>query len=269
MRLSRSLPGSTWLGGAIVGGGIATMHYTGMAAFEVQGRIVWDPVLVSVSIAAGALIGAAATRVGLIAGERKWKAYGALLLTAAICSHHFTAMGAASIIPDPRFTISATAIPTGWLALAVALASLVILSLACCGLALDIRDRRKLEQEADRMRGLANAAVEGLLVCDGETIATANRSFAHLAGVAEKSVAGSLLSAFLPDESMRAKLLNHSGELIETVLAPCRGRHDPGRTRRPPCEFCRPAASRRSRCATCAPASRRRPTCGTSPSTMR
>jgi len=31
-----------WLGGAMVGGGIAAMHYTGMAAFEIQGRIAWD-----------------------------------------------------------------------------------------------------------------------------------------------------------------------------------------------------------------------------------
>jgi NO-binding membrane sensor protein with MHYT domain len=103
--LSRTVPGASWLGGAIVGGGIATMHYIGMAAFEIQGRIIWDPVLVAVSIAAGALIGAAATRVGLIEGERKSKVYGALLLTAAICSHHFTAMGAASIMPDPRITV--------------------------------------------------------------------------------------------------------------------------------------------------------------------
>ena len=50
-------------------------------------------------------------------------------------------------------------------------------------LALDIRDRRRAELEADRMRGLANAAVEGLLVCDGETIVTVNNSFAALAGV--------------------------------------------------------------------------------------
>ena len=39
------------------------------------------------------------------------------------------------------------------------------------------------------MRGLANAAVEGLLVCDGATIVTANRSFAKLAGVAEQNIA--------------------------------------------------------------------------------
>ena len=33
--------------------------------------------------------------------QEKWKIGGALLLTLAICSHHFTAMGAVSIIPDP------------------------------------------------------------------------------------------------------------------------------------------------------------------------
>ena len=144
--------------------------------------------------------------------------YGALLLTVAICSHHFTAMGAASIMPDPRIAVSETAIPTGWLAVAVALASLAILLLACCGLALDIRDRRRLEQEKDRMRGLANAAAEGLVVCDGEIIETANRSFADLTGVPEELVAGLLLSSFLPDETLRTRLLGHSGEVIETVL---------------------------------------------------
>jgi diguanylate cyclase (GGDEF)-like protein len=221
--LSRTLPGASWLGGAIVGGGIATMHYTGMAAFEIQGRILWDPFLVVVSITAGALIGAAATRVGLIEAERKWRLYGALLLTAAICSHHFTAMGAASIMPDPRIAVPEAAIPNGWLAIAVAMASLAILLLACCGLALDIRDRRRLEQETDRMRGLANAAVEGLLVCDGETIATANRSFANLAGVPEEQVTGTLLSLFLPDEAVRTGLLGRAGELVETLLRDATG----------------------------------------------
>ena len=194
------------------------MHYTGMAALEIQGRILWDPVLVVVSIAAGGLIGAAAMRVGLIEGERKWRYYGALLLTLAICSHHFTAMAAASIVPDPRIVVSESAIPTGWLAVAVAFASLAILLLACCGLALDIRDKRLAEQETDRMRGLANAAVEGLLVCDGETIAAGNLSFASLAGIAEERVAGAPLSSFLPDEAARARLLERSGEVIETVL---------------------------------------------------
>src|SRR6185312_4571345 len=62
-----------WLGGAIVGGGIAAMHYTGMAAFEIAGVILWDPVLVVASIVLGALIGAAALPVGLHGEGLKWK----------------------------------------------------------------------------------------------------------------------------------------------------------------------------------------------------
>ena len=63
-----------WLGGAVVGAGIAAMHYTGMAAFEVPGRIAWDASLVGASIAIGAVIGAAALFVGLRGEARKMDA---------------------------------------------------------------------------------------------------------------------------------------------------------------------------------------------------
>ena len=94
--LNPKVPAGAWLGGAIVGGGIAAMHYTGMAAFEIQGRIVWDPVLVVMSIVLGGVLGAVALPVGLRGASMKSKVLGALLLTVAICSHHFTAMAAAS-----------------------------------------------------------------------------------------------------------------------------------------------------------------------------
>src|SRR5215472_167742 len=44
--LSAASPWATWIGGMIVGGGIAVMHYTGMAAFEIAGRLLWDVPLV-------------------------------------------------------------------------------------------------------------------------------------------------------------------------------------------------------------------------------
>ena len=104
-----------WVGGAIVAGGIAAMHYTGMAAFEIQGLILWDSALVATSIVLGAAIGAVALPVGLHGKEERWKIGGAVLLTLAICSHHFTAMGAVSIIPDPTIEVSQSALPAGWL----------------------------------------------------------------------------------------------------------------------------------------------------------
>ncbi len=204
-----------WLGGTIVGGGIAAMHYIGMAAFEIQGRIIWDPVLVAASIALGSAVGAIALPVGLRGASLKWKLLGALLLTLAICSHHFTAMAAAAIIPDPSVEVSDGALPTGWLAIAVALASVIIILLALAGVAFDMRDRRRTELEIERMRGLVNAAVEGLLVCDTRTIVSANNSFADLVGATVDRLLGENLSQYFPDESTLLKLFAAANTSIE------------------------------------------------------
>jgi diguanylate cyclase (GGDEF)-like protein/PAS domain S-box-containing protein len=214
-----------WVGGAIVAGGIAAMHYTGMAAFEIAGVILWDPVLVVASIVLGAVIGAAALPVGLHGDGAKWTVGGALLLTLAICSHHFTAMGAVSIIPDPAIEVSQAALPAGWLAIGVAIASLGILGLATAGVVIDIRDHRRSLLETDRMRDLADASVEGLLVCDGQTIVSANRSFSQLAGCSAESLVGDRLESCFPDPVARLKLTSRPNHAIETEL-----RHRDGAT---------------------------------------
>jgi diguanylate cyclase (GGDEF)-like protein/PAS domain S-box-containing protein len=207
-----------WVGGAVIAGGIAAMHYTGMAAFEIQGVILWDYALVVASIVLGAAIGAVALPVGLHGKEIRWKIGGAVLLTLAICSHHFTAMGAVSIIPDPTIEVSQSALPAGWLAVGVALASFAIIGLALAGVVLDIRDRRRSELEVDRMRDLANASVEGLLVCDGEAIVSINTSFAALAGLPVSDLVGTTLESCFPDKAARARLLSGSGLSVETCL---------------------------------------------------
>jgi diguanylate cyclase (GGDEF)-like protein/PAS domain S-box-containing protein len=218
-----TVPGARWLGGAIVGGGIAVMHYTGMAAFEIPGRIDWDPFLVVASIALGTLIGAFALPVGLHDRSAKSMISGSALLTVAICSHHFTAMAAAALIPDPTITVSEAAIPTSWLAVLVSIAALTILLLTFAALALDIRDRRHAERETDRMRRLANAAFEGLLVCDGDVIATVNASLAELVGSSEEQLVGRDLAAILPNEEARLQLEQRPNATFETVLQTTNG----------------------------------------------
>jgi diguanylate cyclase (GGDEF)-like protein/PAS domain S-box-containing protein len=205
-------------GGAIVAGGIAAMHYTGMAAFEIQGIILWDSALVAASLVLGAAIGAVALPVGLHGKEQRWKISGAVLLTLAICSLHFTAMAAVSIIPDPTVPVSLLALPAEWLAVGVALASFAIIGLALAGAVLDIRDRRRAELEVDHMRDLANASVEGLLVCDGEAIVSANTSFAALTGLSVSSLVGAKLESRFPDKVARARLLSGSSLPVETGL---------------------------------------------------
>ncbi|MFY9294494.1 MAG: EAL domain-containing protein [Methylorubrum rhodinum] len=214
----RALPLSRALGGAVLGGGIAAMHYTGMAAYEVAGHIRWDPVLVAASIGLGIVGGGAALVAAHAVPGGRGRLLGSLLLVAAICSHHFTAMGAVTIVPDPTLAISESALPARWLAVAVAMASLTILLLAYAVLALDVRDRRRAGLEGERLISLANAAVEGLVVCRGDMIVSANESFGRLVGRNATDLAGVPLSRVLPEAAASLALTGPSDQPLEAEL---------------------------------------------------
>jgi NO-binding membrane sensor protein with MHYT domain len=118
------------IGGGILGAGVACMHYLGMWAVELPGRVSWDIPLVLVSIILGMLLGMAALAVAV-----RWQGLRALLLSAlllmlAIVSHHFTAMGAVEIVPDPTRTFTALSLSPGLLAVAVASVAVAILGMS-------------------------------------------------------------------------------------------------------------------------------------------
>ncbi|MBV8472001.1 MAG: diguanylate cyclase, partial [Hyphomicrobiales bacterium] len=220
--ISAAFPFARALGGAIVGIGVALMHYMGMDALEVSGSIQWDPSLVVASIILSVLLGAAALEIGLRRLTAPAVAFGALLLAAAICSLHFTAMAAASLIPGPG-PIPANSIPPRWLAILVSFAALGIMLLALAALAMDLRDRRRAERESDRMRGLADAALEGLLICDDDTIVAVNASLAALIGAEEAKLIGGALAAIIPDASTRSGALAEPHRAVETMLLSASG----------------------------------------------
>ena len=229
------------VGGAVLGAGIATMHYTGMAAFEVQGRIVWNPLLVALSLAAGVTLAALSLFVVLRRPSTLTTVAAAVLLTLAICTLHFIAMAAVSIYPDSSIEISQFTVAPMSQAFAAAAVSLVILVLSAAALRIDLRFRRH-RAEAERMHGLANAAVEGLIVCDGSRIVSANDSIAALSGIA----AGTLNAMTLGDlfgertaisiagangQAHEAELHGHDGaripvELIARSIDYCGKPHD-------------------------------------------
>jgi diguanylate cyclase (GGDEF)-like protein/PAS domain S-box-containing protein len=218
---------ATWVGGAMVGGGIAAMHYTGMAAFEIQGHIIWNPTLVMASVLLGALFGATALPAGLSSETLQSKVLGALLLTLAICSHHFTAMGSAKIAFDPTIEFSGDVLPSGWLAIAVALASIIIVIIAFTGIGVEMRDRHRKDLENARMRGLANAAIEGLVICDGDKIVTVNDSFAALVGAPAENMIGVSLDQCFADKHTRLKLVSNPNCPIEDDLRHADGSWSP------------------------------------------
>ena len=94
------------LGGAIVGGGIAGMHYLGMSALVVPGNVTWSADLVLASIGFGMVLAAVALHIASRRKDITGTLAAAVLLTLAIVSHHFTAMGAVQIVPDPMLSLA-------------------------------------------------------------------------------------------------------------------------------------------------------------------
>ncbi|HEX8669119.1 MAG TPA: EAL domain-containing protein [Allosphingosinicella sp.] len=191
------------LGGAIIGTGIGSMHYIGMAAVKLPGRFSWDMGMVAASLALGIVFSAAA-----LAEHRRrpsplpWRP--ALLFTAAICGLHFTAMAAALISPDPRLAVPASTIGNQTLAGGIVGMTLVLLGIAFLMVLFDRKLARNAMEEARRLRTFADAAVEGLVVIDGEAIEDANRSFLQLAGYEALADMPARLSDLLIDVQLHA-----------------------------------------------------------------
>src|SRR5688572_18565912 len=121
-------PARALSGGAIVGAGVATMHYIGMSGFEVAGFVVWDRTLVGISVVLGIALAAAAVQAARLQSKRLAQ-LAPLVLTVAICGLHFTAMAAVSIYPSTAVAVSASTVDSGGLAIAVIAAiSLILLS---------------------------------------------------------------------------------------------------------------------------------------------
>ncbi|HEV7245720.1 MAG TPA: EAL domain-containing protein [Shinella sp.] len=92
--------GAVVAGGLLLGAGITSMHYIGMSALELPGRILWDKSYVAASVVCAGLFGALALDVCM----RPWlgargRAIATMLMALGVVSLHFTAMTAVTIEP--------------------------------------------------------------------------------------------------------------------------------------------------------------------------
>jgi diguanylate cyclase (GGDEF)-like protein len=151
------------IGGAIIGIGIVSMHYLGMWALEAPGRVTWSLDLVLASIVLGIVFGCAALAIAVRYSDRWGTFVAALFLTFAIVSHHFTAMGAVEIVPDPTRASDALSFSPAYLALVIAGVALSVLGMSLVGVLADRRlaDRTRKFEEIINQLSLAQRQLEG------------------------------------------------------------------------------------------------------------
>ncbi|WP_296745059.1 bifunctional diguanylate cyclase/phosphodiesterase [Mesorhizobium sp.] len=148
------------VGGAIVGLAISGMHYTGMAAYRVDGIVEWNTTYLVASVVLSVVFACAALSVALndrIAGR---KYLGAAILVVAIVSLHFTAMAALQVTPMVTRGDYTDPAALQAMALGIALAGLIVIG---TGLASYLIDDRSRMEAFERLHHLAmNDTLTGL-----------------------------------------------------------------------------------------------------------
>ena len=204
-------------GGLILGLGIAAMHYIGMTAFVTQGLLVWEHATVGASVVLG--VGGATTAL-LLAGRARTvnrQILGGVILTLAVCGLHFTGMGAITIVPDTSVVVPEQLLSGGVLTLAVtSISGLIILG----GLGAVAIESQTTRSALERIRRLANAAYEGIVVIQDGRINDANAAFCDLLGASLDDVTGQPLLGVLTYSTAES---SRDGVRREGVLQPLDG----------------------------------------------
>ncbi|MEI5995993.1 bifunctional diguanylate cyclase/phosphodiesterase [Paraburkholderia bengalensis] len=158
------LPARRLTGGAVLMGlGVAGMHYTGMAAMQMEPGIVYDMprFVLSIAIAMAASGVALKTAFSLRHNSRRTRplrAGGAIVMGLGVAGMHYTGMWAASF-PDGSLCIAATdGVNSAWVAVVIIVVTLAVTAVA---LTISVFEDLRLETEnATLTRSLAQANQE-------------------------------------------------------------------------------------------------------------
>ncbi len=190
-------------GGTLLGTGIGAMHYSGMAAYRLDGLVRYDPFLfwLSIAVAIGLAILALWVRARLPRhfklSPRLFEGLSALVLGAAVSGMHYTAMAAAYFISDGRPDLPDSGLTPTFLALSIGVtASLLIAVVLATTLAYRQRDlARRIQASEQRVRRILETTQEGFIMTDTNgLLLEVNPAFARMMGTdAGRLVGRSLL----------------------------------------------------------------------------
>jgi diguanylate cyclase (GGDEF)-like protein len=126
-------------GGAVVGLGVAAMHYVGIAGFKVAGEIEWSRAYVVGSLLTAAVFGALVTNRIARPTTRFSKSGAALPLILAIVSTHFVGMAGMTIVPDAAVSVPAEILSVGIMTSLVGAVMIIILLLGASTYIIDMQ----------------------------------------------------------------------------------------------------------------------------------
>lgn len=216
------------LGGAVIGAGIATMHFMGIDAMDVGAMMHWDTGLVIAAVVLGMQFAALAAWLMTRLQSRRGLFAGAMTLVAGVVCLHFIAMGALYLVPMAPGVAEQDGASSKLLAVTVALAVVLVLGFVITAVALDFHLGARREAEIRRMRTLADATFEGIAVVRDGYMEDMNARFCELLHLSRDDLVGMPINKVLMDgSSLDAEL---DGDDARPVTCRLRGRDGSGLT---------------------------------------
>jgi len=160
--------------GAIMGSGVAVMHYTGMAAMRMPAVIEYTPWLVALSVVIAFVAATAALWVATSGSDTRWRLFASIIMGAAISGMHYTGMAAACFTEAPSLmNPGGVRFERVTLAAVIAVGTIVILGLELISAVVDrkLAALRRREEEilrlaARRFRLLVQSSNDLIIVVD-------------------------------------------------------------------------------------------------------
>lgn len=204
---THSSPAGAVGAGLIFGLGVSSMHFTGMSALQFGGQLVWDRSLVVWAIIVCALV--APVGFWILGQRRRGSAFiAAATLTLAIVSLHFTAMGAAVLVPGPDTGTGVSSLSKPWMITTILV---VCMSLITCG-AVAFNISLKAERSAKRATASFDLLVSGVtdyaiyMLDRNGLISNWNAGAARAKGYLAEEIVGEHFSVFYSEEDQDRQL---------------------------------------------------------------
>lgn len=220
-------------GGILLGLGICSMHYTGMAAMKMDGIIRYIPSLFALSVLIAILSAIAALEIAFALarhGGRYRYLYqlgAAFVLGAGICGMHYTGMLGAVFVPDANCRYDPNQ-DFDKLALSVAGITLLILSLPlAAGIYRKAQMEYQLQSSESKLRAMMDNALDAVIAMDQDgKITEWNRRAEAIFGWSHSEVVGRRLSEIiippefrsLHEEGLRSFLKDGIGPILNNRI---------------------------------------------------